>query len=308
GSWHFPLKRAPGAPAPGDAKAANAEAEARLAALTHGAGAVAAGCARRYRAAYSLSFALGAAGAAAVAAATAFPVRRRAAAIELAAVALVVAISGLAAWRQWHRRWLEAREVAERLRSSAPFWPLGIWPQAPSDEQPRWTGWFVRAAIRELPVFSGDLGAEMPEVRARASALVAGQLAYHRDRIARRSRRDALFKWMGYACLAGGAALAAADLADAAFSSATPARATSVLLPALGATLFGLRLFSGAEDEVRRSERCVGELAGLERAFADDAPGDLETLRARVRDLERVMSSDVEVWRAVYESRRLGAA
>ena len=58
---------------------------------------------------------------------------------------------------QWHGRWVEAREVAERLRTALPLWALGLRPAFFPGEEPTWTGWYARAAVRMQGLRAGNL-------------------------------------------------------------------------------------------------------------------------------------------------------
>jgi hypothetical protein len=50
--------------------------------------------------------------------------------------------------RNWHRRWMEAREVAERLRAGLPVWLLGETAQKHLGGELSWVDWYVRANYR----------------------------------------------------------------------------------------------------------------------------------------------------------------
>ena len=61
--------------------------------------------------------------------------------------------------RNWHRRWMEAREVAERLRAGLPIWLLGKRPRKQSERERTWVDWYVSAHYRvfvpALSIFNG---------------------------------------------------------------------------------------------------------------------------------------------------------
>ena len=99
--------------------------------------------------------------------------------LEIAFIVLIVTIVLGADWRKWRRRWLEAREVAERMRLAETFWTMGVWPHALSVAQPAWTGWYVRSVLREQPVFHGDLSRSMPDIKRQLAWLIADQMFYH---------------------------------------------------------------------------------------------------------------------------------
>ena len=69
-------------------------------------------------------------------------------AVELALIGLILINTMRGWWAGWHRRWFEAREVAERLRAALPLWALGIRPATFFGQEPTWTGWYARAIVR----------------------------------------------------------------------------------------------------------------------------------------------------------------
>ena len=69
-------------------------------------------------------------------------------------------------WRVgWHRRWFEAREVAERLRTALPLWALGIRPATFFGQEPTWTGWYARAIVRSQGMRNARQNSELARRR-----------------------------------------------------------------------------------------------------------------------------------------------
>src|SRR5207253_10189896 len=77
--------------------------------------------------------------------------------LEIALISLMIVNTWLGGRWRWHRRWFEAREMAERLRIALPLWVLGLRPKSFPGEEATWTGWYVRAMVRVQGMRSGDL-------------------------------------------------------------------------------------------------------------------------------------------------------
>ena len=235
-----------------------------------------------------------------------------AAAVELAIVALVGALVVLAERRRWRHQWFEAREVAERLRIVAPEWLLGAWPSHLKPAQAAWPGWCARAIARELPLFAGEVGGLVDEIRAILAALVDEQLAYHAANAERLERRDHVYEGIGVGLLAASMLNNAAYLGVRFFSPPgldgyeSWGLAAAIFLPAAATAAYGVRLFGDYEDLARRSRRTAERLRALKARVAGAL--DLAALRGVAEAATQAMLSDLDAWRVAVESRRLSAS
>jgi hypothetical protein len=235
-----------------------------------------------------------------------------AAAVELLIVALVGALVFLAERRRWRLQWFEAREVAERLRIVAPEWLLGAWPSHLKSAQAAWPGWCARAIARELPLFSGEIGALVGEIRAILAALVDEQLAYHEANAERLERRDHIYEGIGVGLLAASLLNNSVYLGVRLFNAPgldsyeSWGLAAAIFLPAAATAAYGVRLFGDFEDLARRSRRTAERLRAL-KARASGAL-DLPGLRGVAEAATQAMLSDLDAWRVAVESRRLSAS
>ena len=101
--------------------------------------------------------------------------------VEIVLLSLLVFKTVISRWRNWHNNWLEAREVAERLRAALPLWALGARPANYHGEELTWTGWYVRAVLRELGMRPGILDANgAAAARGVLRDVIADQTEYHR--------------------------------------------------------------------------------------------------------------------------------
>jgi hypothetical protein len=234
---------------------------------------------------------------------------------ELVCVATVVIYVFIASRQQWHRRWFEAREVTERLRVAQPFWRLGVWPHNLAFHQPAWTGWYMRAILREMPVYSRDLSASLRDAKAVLWNMIDDQIDYHRRTMAEMKHLDHCLEIVGMVCLVvtvtvavvffiGGIFLFDWELSNRDEAVIT---ALAVFLPALATAAYGIRLIGDFEDSVHRSGHTLALLEALDRNL-EKSVDNLPELRTCARLAADAMLADVESWRVAVESRNLGAA
>jgi hypothetical protein len=225
-------------------------------------------------------------------------------------VVAVIAITAVANSRRWRHRWFEARETAERLRLTLPFWMTGIWPHALSADQPAWTGWYVRSLLREQPIFSGNLAESEPDVRATLVGILDDQIYYHGKTIKEAERSDHVLEWIGKVAVICSIAEPPVLLASYVHIWTPPGwiehwlTATAIALPALATACYGIRLLGDFEDTALRSQRARAKLRKLRERLTSEPPS-LGELRTRARQTSAAMLADVESWRMTVESRNL---
>jgi hypothetical protein len=223
--------------------------------------------------------------------------------------------------RHWHRRWVQPRDVAERLRVALPLWALGTRPVSFPGEEPSWIGWYVRALVRQLGLRSGSLiGDQWIKAKESLTALLVGQCAYHTTITSPRMHRlqhkleltgegfflgtlvVAVFylAFVVYSWIAGNNPLS--EHADEILKHSVAA--ISAGFPAIATALYGIRLIGDFEGIARRSERTHRALCKLIDDIQNDPP-DLIVLRARARETADAMLGDVASWRPAAESRGL---
>ena len=197
------------------------------------------------------------------------------------------------------------------MRVVAPAWLLGAWPSHLKPAQAAWPGWCARAVARELPLFSGEVGPLLDEIRAILATLIDEQLAYHQANADRLERRDRIYEGFGVGLLAASllnnAAYLGARLIDAAALAGFESwgLAAAIFLPAAAAAAYGVRLFGDYEDLARRSRRTAEQLRSLKARVA--VARNLSALRSATEAASQAMLSDLDAWRVAVESRRLSA-
>jgi hypothetical protein len=231
--------------------------------------------------------------------------------IEILLVALLIFNTMRGQKNHWHHLWFEAREVAERLRAAAPLYAIGARAVLPRGETPAWTGWYVRALLRQAGLHNAVLDAAgLAERTLSLRAFLQGQKDYH---ILTASRFDALHRRLA---IAGKYLFAAALIVPAAFFTVeifhlavvTPQMRRWVMiasagLPAIAAALYGIRVTGDFEGAAGRSARMSEQLEHLLEKLRSGS--GLDILRETSHRAAEVMLGDVSNWRLVVESRKL---
>ena len=240
-------------------------------------------------------------------------------AIEIGLIVIVVFNTALGLRRQWHRRWFEGRELAERLRVALLLWVVGLRPAAPAGAEPTWTGWYARAVVRAQGLRHARLAGDgLAAATATVSGLIDDQCGYHQTAAKRMHRLEHRLERAGLACFLLTVLVALAylavklpDLAGGEGHGESLAERFGVVvaaltagLPALATATYGIRVIGDFAGISRRSQRTHEGLAAITRQIAAEAP-NLHHLRARVRAAADVMLGDVAGWRLSAESRGL---
>ncbi len=232
--------------------------------------------------------------------------------ITLIGVVLINTIVGL--YRHWHRRWFEAREVAERLRVALPLWALGLQPAAFPGEEPTWTGWYARAFVRMQALRHGELDpGGLSAAREILMLLLHDQCGYNERNAQRMHKMERRLERIGLTFFIATALVALDHLTGEhvlhcvlGFAPNVEAVAIwlSAALPAIATATYGIRVIGDFEGAARRSERTHAALDRLIKAVQQD-PLDLGLLRARAHAAADAMLGDVASWRLSAESRGL---
>ena len=239
--------------------------------------------------------------------------------IELIFIVAVLVNTYYAKKRDWQRRWVEPREIAERLRVTLPLWALGTRPNSFSGEEPSWTGWYVRALVRQQGLRSGPLFENFDAAKKMLEDLLIGQCSYHKEITAPRMaglhrRLERSGGWL----FAGTFVVAVVYLVFFAVWWLTKrdlpqftdehikhlVAAISAALPAIATACYGIRVTGDFEGIALRSERTHAALDKLIAQIKRDPP-DLNILRTRARAAADAMLGDVSSWRLAAESRSL---
>lgn len=232
--------------------------------------------------------------------------------VELVLILAVIVNTRWGKRADWHRRWLEAREVAERLRVAIPMIGLGGRPPAAPGRIAIWTAWYERALLRAAGLPALALTAQtVAGARDALLEMLEDQCHYHRlvkermERMEHRLERFGeilFFATLVTAMLYVVAALAGLKLSDELAFFVT---ALTAGLPPLATASYGIRVIADFEGNARRSGRMEQQLEALIERLGNDDPADLRVARDRARQATDIMLGDVATWRLNAEGRGL---
>jgi len=232
---------------------------------------------------------------------------------ELAMIAAVIVNTHFGVRRGWHRRWLDYRQLAERLRPMRSLKLLGVAaprrdPHARFGDR-RWTEWYAAGMWRAMACPSGRI-----RDPARLSAVLsqqelAPQIAYHRKAAHMAETLDHRLHLIGLALFAA-TVVGCLVLMIGYFAAPEWVSDRSKLfvilsagLPAVGTAIFGIRVqgdFSGT------AQRSLSTAARLE-ATAAEAACIVELTRAAdlFEEAARAMLADLGEWQLAHQQREL---
>jgi hypothetical protein len=232
--------------------------------------------------------------------------------IELIFILSVVGVTRAGYVNGWHHRWIETREVAERLRMAFPLWALGLRPTTFPAEEPAWTGWYTRAIVREQGMRPAILDAAgLQQGRATLRSLLADQCSYHRSTEKRMEKMERRLELIGAVLfiltLLALFVFVLTVLVDVPLRARISFAVTGIAagFPALGTATFGIRVIGDFDGIARRSKRTYEVLQRIIDAIDAEDPPSLTALRARARAASDIMLGDVSSWRLAAESRTL---
>ena len=233
---------------------------------------------------------------------------------ELGAIVAFVVNTRIGVGREWHRRWLDYRQLAERLRPMPCLAALGI---AQPDLRAgghggwRWVDWYAagfwRAYGLETRVVDGDTGQLAAAV---ADSEIRPQIAYNRASAARVHILDHRLHIAGtgvfvLSCLSCTGFITAYLIEHAWTMAYAPVFVgLSAGLPAIGTALFGIRVQGEFAATAARSAATADRLEVIAASLARE-----DRSLSRVADLAeagaRAMLADLGEWRLSNQQRPL---
>jgi hypothetical protein len=238
------------------------------------------------------------------------------AALELVITLAIILNASIGSRNEWHRRWLDYRQLAERLRPMRSLKLLGIAapdpPGTATNPVPkRWIDWYASGIWRAIGCPSGAIDAARAACLGKAIAEfeVAPQVAYHERHARQIKMLDRRLEWIATILFAGTLLVSIATLAglvlDAHFVNRFGNWFTLVSagFPALGTAVFGIRFQGDFGGDALRSLVTSNTLSQIEEELSRDV-----TL-SRAADLTeqagRIMLGDLDEWRLVNQQRDL---
>ncbi len=236
--------------------------------------------------------------------------------VEILITLAIILNAHIGTRNEWHRRWLDYRQLAERLRPMRSLKLLGIAapdpPGTATNPVPnRWIDWYASGVWRAMGCPSGALGAERVSRLATAIAdhEVAPQVAYHERNARQVHGLDARLGKVGFALFAATLLVSVATLIGLWIGAPFVSRygdwftLVSAGFPALGTAVFGIRFQADFGGDAVRSLATAGTLGQIDAELRKD----VTLLRAAdlVEQAARVMLSDLDEWRLVNQQRDL---
>ena len=218
--------------------------------------------------------------------------------------------------RQWHRRWLDYRQLAERLRPMRSLKLLGLAapdpPGTSTNPVPRrWIDWYAAGVWRAIGCPAGHITRASAEALGHAVAEheTAPQVAYHqrhaREIQALDHRLEIIGNLLFMATLLVCVATVASLLADPVLVQRYSNWATliSAGFPALGTAVFGIRFQADFGGSAVRSQATANALGQIDHELRKGVT--LTRASDLAEQAARVMLSDLDEWRLVNQQHNL---
>ena len=234
---------------------------------------------------------------------------------ELAALAVMVWTTVDGRKKHIHRRWIDARDIAERVRLSSVFWTLGIWPW-PLSETKHWIGWYVRGHLREQALCDTRDGKDwFHETKGILGILLNEQIGYHKKTTEKMHRISTILERVTFGCLLIASAPLALVVMFEGFglifgykemlphwiADALPFWTLS--LSAIAFAIFGIKSTLDYDGIADRSARSVKALEEAQKSL--ETLSDIADLHNFASHLGLIMHRELRHWRATAESRVL---
>lgn len=239
--------------------------------------------------------------------------------LEFVAIGSILLITRAGNRLDWHRRWLDHRELAERLRCLALSAQLGdLNLRARDGSGQSWVGWFARATGREigLPSLAAN-AAYLEDARNALRHLLDEQIAYLRANahsmhvLEHRLHRlgTALFMATAAVCVTlllivgvDRTLLATSDPVGSVLIKL--AIVISAALPALGSAIYGIRMQGDFGGLGARSAALAAQLTTLRRVVDEDRLC-FDTLKRRTARATELLTADLSEWGQAFRARPL---
>jgi hypothetical protein len=238
------------------------------------------------------------------------------AALETGITAAIILNAWIGTRNQWHRRWLDYRQLAERLRPMRSLKLLGIAapdpPGTATNPVPRrWIDWYASGIWRAMGCIAGSLDDDRAAKLARAIGEheIAPQVGYHERNSAQIHQLDHRLGVLALALFIATVVVSLVTLVGLAFDSAWVNEYGNWLtlisagFPALATAIFGIRFQADFGGDAIRSMSAANAL----RAIDEDLQGGVSLPRAAdlVEEAARLMLGHLDEWRLINQQRDL---
>ena len=240
--------------------------------------------------------------------------------LEFMVIATILLVTRAGNRANWHRRWLDNRHLAERLRCLAVAAQLGeLELRSGAELRPGWVDWYARATARELGLPSVQVNEDyLACVREGLTTLIDEQVRYLQDDAKRMHRLEhrlhnlgmTLFGMTALVCVGllifkmADKMVAMAALDAIAHPVLTATTIASAALPAIGAAIYGIRMQGDFAGIAERSEALAHNLTTLRQVIDADSLS-FDTLKRRVARATDLLTQDLARWLQTYHARPL---
>ena len=232
---------------------------------------------------------------------------------ELAMIAAVILNTQIGVRRGWHRRWLDYRQLAERLRPMRSLNLLGLAaprrnPHVRLSER-RWTEWYAAGMWRAMGCPQGIIRDPARLAAALSGEEITPQVAYHRRAARLAERLDHRLHLIGLTLFCAtviGCLVVMIGYAVAPDWVTAYAKLFVILsagLPAVGTAIFGIRVQG---DFAGTAQRSLSTATRLE-TIADEIAQARQLPRAAdlFEEAARAMLADLGEWQLAHQQREL---
>ncbi len=242
---------------------------------------------------------------------------------ELAVIVVILVTWLYGHRRQWHRRWLECRRLAECLRHLRIFAPLAAAgpldrPGADGGDEEDWVSWYAWSLRRRLPLPDRAVDGEyLDKLRTAVRiAELSGQISYHERNAERMYQLDHRIhlsgQWLFVAtagiCIIFLCLVWSGVLRDSAEPGGSLLLSISTfftaLLPTLGAALAAIHAQGQFNTSADQSALTAKRLTAIDKILAEQEPV-FARLADRVEEIADVMMSDLIEWHTIFRTRPL---
>ena len=238
------------------------------------------------------------------------------AAFELLITLAIILNAFIGSRNEWHRRWLDYRQLAERLRPMRTLKLLGIAaPDPPGTETnpvpKRWIDWYASGIWRAMGCPSGaiDRACAARLGQAIAEHEVAPQVGYHERNAKQIELLDHRLGQIGMMLFAATLLVSVATLVGLGLGSDYVTQygnwftLVSAGFPALGTAVFGIRFQADFGGDALRSMATASTLRQIEQELRKDV--GLSRAADLAEQAARIMLADLDEWRLVNQQRDL---
>jgi len=236
--------------------------------------------------------------------------------LELLITLAIILNAVIASRQEWHRRWLDYRQLAERLRPMRSLKLLGIAAPDPPGTQTnpvprRWIDWYASGIWRAMGFPSGciDKACAARLGKAIADHEVEPQMSYHSRNAKQIKLLDHRLGQIAMMLFAATLIVTIVTILGLGIGSDYVNRygnwftLVSAGFPALGTAVFGIRFQADFGGDALRSLATSNTLRSIERELRKDV--SLSRAADLAEQAARIMFADLDEWRLVNQQRDL---